>query len=306
MDANFDMIVDGGAEMGVGQASDAVAPISASSLFNAAEAASDLGAVSNMLSMAGAKVAPASWESAGSQIPVTGKNSQGKESGKMTPMKQKGAEHRDAPTVASTDTTRKTWFEISLGDEGLEVAYSQLSGREIIDCLENDPIVEARIVAALRRIHSENIASATPKQAKKLRKSGHIHLGFMAEGISDSDLSMNIILKALQVPDAPVLQYFSDREVLKLMRELLQYDTDSVKSIYDGGPEGVVNVVKHSDSASNLWVKECVALNFEFYEQHLKPMSVSHFGNFLHSLKHGGEEVALAVLHRIYSGEDEE
>lgn len=260
--------------------------------------------VSKLQLMTGATCAPA-HESAVSQIQIPGINVGREVVGKMTPMKRKGAQHPDAPTIASVDTTRKTWFEISLGDEGLEVAYSQLSGREIIDCLENDPIVEARIVAALRRIHSENIASATPKQAKKLRKSGHIHLGFMAEGISDSDLSMNIILKALQVPDAPVLQYFSDSEVLQLMRELLKYDTDSVKNIYDGGPEGVVTVVRRSDRASDLWVKECVALSFEFYEQHLKPMSVSHFGNFLHSLKHGGEEVALAVLHRIYSGENE-
>ena len=303
MDANFDTIVDDGADVGVGQASDAVAPISASSLFNAADAASDLGAVSSLLSMAGAIDVPAPWESADSQVPGTGKKSQGKESGKMTPMKRKGAEHRDAPTVASTDSTHKTWFEISLGDEGLEVAYPQLSGREIIDCLENDPIVEAQIVAALRRIHNESIASATPKQAKKLRKSGHIHLGIKADGISDADLSMHIILKALGVPDAPEMQMFSEDDVLELMEDVLQHDPDPVENLYDGIREGVITLVKSGASAPNMWVKECVYLHFEFHGVHLKPMSVSAFGNFLFALKHHGEEVALAVLHRIYSGE---
>jgi hypothetical protein len=205
-----------------------------------------------------------------------------------------------------TEAPRSAWFEVSLSNSGLEIVYSKDAGPSILDCLQNDPIVEAQIVAALRRFHSENIASATPKQAKKLRKSGYIHLGIKADGISDVDLSMHIILKALGVPDAPVLQYFSDSEVLDLMREVIHCDTDSVDYIYDGVREGVVTLVKSCDSASNFWVKECVYLHFEFYEQHLKPMSVCHFGNFLHALKHGGEEVALAVLHRIYSGENEE
>lgn len=302
MDANFDTNVDDIAEVGVGQALNAVAPISANSLFNAADAVRDLGAVSNTLSMAGAFSIP---------VPETAicqfQKRDGSPSRKVTEMsvEMKGGK-TPMPTASGSPEPRFAWFEVSLGNRGLDIAYSKDAGPSIIECLQSDPIIEAQIAAALRRIHNESIASATPKQAKKLRKSDHIHLGIKADGISDADLSMHIILKALGVPDAPVLQYFSDSEVLDLMREVIHFDTDSVDYIYDGVREGVVTLVKSCDSASNFWVKECVYLHFEFYEQHLKPMSVCHFGNFLHALKHDGEEVALAVLHRIYSGENEE
>ena len=89
MDANFDMIVDDGAEVGVGQASDAVAPISASSLFNAAEAATNVETDIIPLSMTGATGAPAP-ESAVSQIQIPGINDGRKGIGEMKPETQNG------------------------------------------------------------------------------------------------------------------------------------------------------------------------------------------------------------------------
>lgn len=298
MDVDFEVNVGDRAEVGVGQASDAVAPSSVSSLHNPAEAGPNVEAGVFPPSMPGAIGAPAPKETAVSQF----QQRDGSPSRKFTEMsvEMKGGK-TPMPTAIGSPEPRFAWFEVSLGQSGLEIVYSKDAGPSILECLQSDPIIEVQIAAALRRIHNDNIASATPKQAKKLRKSGHIHLGIKADGISDADLSLHIILKALGVPDAPVLQYFSDSEVLDLMREVIHIDTDSVDYIYDGVREGVVTLVKSCDSASNFWVKECVYLHFEFYEQHLKPMSVSDFGNFLHALKHGGEEVALAVLHRIYS-----
>ena len=300
MDANFDTNVDDGAELGVGQAHDAVAPISASSLFNAAEAASDLGAVSNMFSIAGANEVPAPWESAYGQVPVIGENDRGKEDRIMTPMKRQGENPFDATSVASADTTRKTWFEVSLGDKGLEIAYSQISGREIIDCLENDPIVEAQIVAAMRRIHEANLARATPKQSKAMRKSGAINLGFMVEGITDADLTLEIVLKALDVPNPVEMKEFTTEEVIEMMPDAIGYDSSTLNDLEDGDRGAVIQIRQGVRYGKNYWSENCGFLHMDFHGIDLDPMTVSEFGNFLYALIHHGEEVALAVLHYIY------
>jgi hypothetical protein len=300
MDANFDMNVDDGAEMGVGQASiDAVAPISASSLFNAAEAA--LVEADNIpLSMTGATGVPALNESAISQIHLPGENDRGKEDRIMTPMKRQGENPFDATSVASADTTRKTWFEVSLGDKGLEVAYSQLSGREIIDCLEDDAILNAQIVAAMRRFHEANLARATPEQAKAMRKSGAINLGFMVEGITDADLTLEIVLRALGVPNPVEMQEYSVPNVIEMMPDAIGYDSSTVDHLEDGDRGAVIQIRQGGLHSKKCWSENCGYLHMDFHGIDLDPMTVSEFGNFLYALIHHGEEVALATLHYIY------
>jgi hypothetical protein len=300
MDANIEMNVGDRAEMGVGQASDAVAPISASSLIKAAEAVRDYGAVSSLLSMAGAIDVPARWESGDSQVLETGESSQRMKGRKMKQMKQRGQVPVDTTSTTSADSTRKTWFEIRLGDKGLEVAYSQLSGREIIDRLENDAILNAQIVAAMRRFHEENLARATPKQAKAMRRSGAINLGFMVEGISDEDLSLEIVLKALDVPNPGEMKEFTTAEVIEMMPEAIGFDSRTIDDLEHGDLGAVIQIRQGGLHTEDLWSENCGYLHLDYQGINLNPMSVSDFGNFMYSLIHHCEEVTLATLRHIY------
>ncbi len=211
-----------------------------------------------------------------------------------------GNEAPSSVVGTATEAPKCAWFEISLSDDGLELVYSQDAGPSILDCLEDSPIVEAQIAAALRRFHNENIASATPKQAKKLRKRRYIHLGFKAEGISDSDLSMHIILKALQVPDAPEMQAFSVPEVIAMMPDALGYDSSTIDDLEHGDLGAVIQIRQGGLHSEDLWLENCGYLHLDYQGINLDPMSVSDFGNFLYSLIHYSEEVTLATLRHIY------
>jgi hypothetical protein len=210
----------------------------------------------------------------------------------------------DAMACITSETPKRTWFEISLGHNGLEVAYSMQSSREILDCLENDDIVTAQITAAMRRLQESILVSAPRKQVKAIKRRGSFNLRFEVEGISDADLTMEVILKALEVPDAPDMQEFTADGVIALMADVLQYDVSALDSIEDGVGGAAIQIRQHSKSKSSVTAKNWGFLQVKFQDLEVRSMTVSDFGNFLYAIKHHGEEVILAVLHRICSSEN--
>jgi hypothetical protein len=210
----------------------------------------------------------------------------------------------DVTACITSETPKRTWFEISLGHNGLEVMYSMLSGREILDCLENDDIVTAQITAAMRRLQESILVSAPRKQVKAMKRRGSIDLRFEVEGISDADLTMEVILKALEVPDAPDMQEFTVDEVIALMADVLQYDVSALDSIEDGVGGAAIQIRQHSKSKSNVTAQNWGFLQVKLQDLEVRSMTVSDFGNFLYCIKHYGEEVALAVLASLETNEN--
>lgn len=210
----------------------------------------------------------------------------------------------DATAYLTSETPKRTWFEISLGLNGLEVAYSMQSGREILDCLENDDIITAQITAAMRRLQESILVSAPRKQAKAMKRRGSFDLRFEIEGISDADLSMGVILKALEVPDAPDIQEFTADEVIALVAEVLQNDASALDILEVEVEEAADQVRQHSKSTSNASSRNLGYLQVNFQSLGSHSMTVSDFGNYLYAIKHYGEEAALAVLASLKTDEN--
>lgn len=260
MDANFDMIVDDGAEVGVGQASDAVAPISASSLFNAAEVASDLGAVSNMLSMAGANVAPAP-------------------TGCGFGLKRLSECREDWRSEMSIDKIR---------NKQLLLAYS----RSIAECGDNAEVVydEGFAFGVTGVVKSKSPEWHTVS----------MDIRVFVNGDEEADVDDPSVLEALGIPAAPEMKEFTTEEVIEMMPEAIGYDSSTVDDLEHGDLGAVIQIRQGGLHSKKSWSENCGYLHMEFQGINLDPMSVSDFGNFLYALIHHGEEVALATLHFIY------
>lgn len=234
------------------------------------------------------------------QVPFTGKISQGKQGRNMKPMKLKGGKPKSKRSKTAAGSPRKAWFEISLTDNGLEVIYSKANGREIIDCLENDDILNAQVVAAVQRIHASNQAISPSKKLNATSESGDIHIGFMLEGISDAGLTLEIFLRALGVPDPLEMQEYSVPDVIEMMPDAIGYDSSTIENLEHGDLGAVIQIRQGGRYKKKNWSENCGYLHMTFHGIELEPMAVSDFGNFLHALIHHGEEVALATLRFIY------
>ena len=210
----------------------------------------------------------------------------------------------DATACLTSETPKRTWFEISLGQNGLEVAYSMQSGREILDCLENDDIITAQITAAMRRLQESILVSAPRKQAKAMKRRSSFDLRFEVEGLSDADLTMEVILKALEVPDAPDMQEFTADEVIALVAEVLQNDVSALDILEVEVEEAADQVRQHSKSTNNASSRNLGYLQVNFQSLGSHSMTVSDFGNYLYAIKHYGEEAALAVLASLKTDEN--
>ncbi len=206
-----------------------------------------------------------------------------------------------ATSCVASDIPTDTRIEITLSDSGLDVVILMHSGREILDRLENDCVVRAQIAAAMRRLYRENLSRVTAKEAKELTSSGAIDLRHKVKGIPDADLNLEVILKALEVPNAPEMQEFTADQVMELMADVLQ--TDNRFGVINDSLEGnaALYCKEGGKDAGILSVSMCDKLSTEFPGVDLSEMTVSAFGNFLYAVKHHGDEVALAVLSHIYS-----
>jgi phosphoribosylformylglycinamidine (FGAM) synthase-like enzyme len=106
------------------------------------------------------------------------------------------------------------------------------------------------------------------------------------------------------LPEAPDWQVFNFVTMLNLLSDVI--DTSDISDLIDGRDGGVIQYIRCGIQSEKIQVESREELSVQFLGQKLKPMTFNAFGNFLYALKHHGEEVALSVLHRIYSGVNEE
>jgi hypothetical protein len=290
MDANFDTNVDDRAEVGVGQASDAVAPISASSLFNAAEAASNLGAVSNTLSMPGAIVAPATGESEKNQVPNTGESGQRKDIGKMTPSKKQCADPLVVDYGQPTTINQKLVARFKSRTE--THGYSEGIADEVL-------------VGLVKMAMLRNCISI--EQVPNTNSDNHYQIGIqltdeitIGETVFDGCLDKRLT-KFLGIPKPIKLKNRKVSKTLSLMAEVTGYDTSGLEGLEHGDLGATVSAVQGGDYSDRMSTDGYTLIHMSFHGINLEPLSVSDFGNFLHAVKNHGDEVALATLHRIYS-----
>lgn len=99
------------------------------------------------------------------------------------------------------------------------------------------------------------------------------------------------------------LQHYAESEVLKLMEEVLHYDSKGGAKLYDGMRDAVICIEKECVSASTIQVNEISLLKVNYRGEPLMAMSVSDFGNFLNAIKddEDNELLVRATLNRIYS-----
>jgi hypothetical protein len=102
--------------------------------------------------------------------------------------------------------------------------------------------------------------------------------------------------------EALQLRPFSNDQVIELIGEVLEFDVSSLRNVGPGVGYSAVKLTSFGPRTKS-GVYACVEANLTITigSMNVYPMSVSNFGNFLYALKHGGQAVALATLHRIYS-----
>jgi hypothetical protein len=121
-------------------------------------------------------------------------------------------------------------------------------------------------------------------------------------GADAGNLNDSRVLNSLGIPEATPRRYMADEEVMELIGDVLKQKICELCSI-TAGVDGVVRVVRHWDSDGSSDIHSVLEshLYVTYCDVDLRPMSVSDFGNFLHAVKHNGNDVALATLHRIYN-----
>lgn len=125
--------------------------------------------------------------------------------------------------------------------------------------------------------------------------------GEVFNGMDDEDL-----LSLLAIPMPIELKSYSVKKVKKLITEVLGISLTDDDELYPGTDEAVLEIDHFYFPSERMCVHSPSKIQLLFCGCELCAMSVSDFGNFLYALKNLGNEVALATLHQIYSGVNEE
>jgi hypothetical protein len=117
----------------------------------------------------------------------------------------------------------------------------------------------------------------------------------------DSPLS-DSTRQTLGIPVALESRPFTNDQVIELIGEVLELEVSSLRKVRPGVGNSAVRLTSFGPRTES-GVHACVEseLYITIGCMNVYPMSVSNFGNFLYALKHGGEVLALATLHKIYS-----
>ena len=128
----------------------------------------------------------------------------------------------------------------------------------------------------------------------------------VVNGNEEADTDDPTVLEALGIPKAPEHRDYGHEEMDEVLSNLAGIDTTDVYDFIDGSSYGSMEFLQSGVSDEQLDVDIHAFVTVRFKGRELMPMSAINLCNFLVALNEHGEEVALAVLHRIYSGEDEE
>ena len=197
------------------------------------------------------------------------------------------------------DSAPNAWFEITLTESEMEFTCSERSRISLDDSI-NNPFILAQITAAAERIHQKltgnpngsSITSENPSSKPRV-------ISVELNGISDADLDLDIVRNVLGVPEAPKMQDFTIDEVTFLLSDVLGYEVSTLVGL-DYGDRGDTLQIRYSEMyTENGSTRRTGIIRMSFHDYDLKPMTVNHLGNFLHSYKYHGEEVALATLIHI-------
>ena len=266
MDPNFEMNVDDRAKVGVGQASDAVAPISASSLFNAAEAANSVEAGNLSLSMPGGISASAPSKSGGGMYGL--------------PFKYENWSNESA-----VDQIRKAQ---------LKLAYERI-------------FAEGRPGSKVVYDEGYTYGVTSVVQSKSMSwDSVSVDSRVYVNGKEEADSDDPTVLEALGVPKTPEIKDYGHDEMLEVLSDIAQIDTTNIYDLIDGEDDGTIQCEISGINTKQLEIDIRAQVYVRFQGRLLMPMTSIDLCNFLVALHNDGEEVALAVLHHIYSGENEE
>lgn len=128
----------------------------------------------------------------------------------------------------------------------------------------------------------------------------------IVNGSEEADSDDPTVLEALGIPKAPEHRDYSHEEMDEILSDLAGIDTSDVYDFIDGCNYGTMEFMQSGVSNQQLDVDIHAHVTVRFKGRTLMPMSAIDLCNFLVALDKHGEEVALAVLHRIYSGENED
>ena len=204
---------------------------------------------------------------------------------------------------------------------GLEMPRAGLEGSSLIPtAITKCEILEKVKTEQLRLSASDSVRLAVDYSKVSVDDTGTIGFGWVQEPIpaitdgltvevkvtvpnltSASPLS-DSVRQTLGIPVAIELRPFSNDQVIDLIGEVLEFDVSSLQKVRPGVDESAVQLTSFGPRTKS-GVDACVESNLTVTIgcMNVYPMSVSNFGNFLYALKHGGQALALATLHRIYS-----
>jgi hypothetical protein len=197
------------------------------------------------------------------------------------------------------------------GAESSLVTGGHITDSEILEKVKNEQ---------LRRIASRYVGVAVDYPGVRIDDTGSIHFNFVHEPIPDIFGGLSVEVK-LTVPDfdgdCPLNDFtretlgipvalegrpFTTDQVIELIGEVLELDVSSLDNVIPGvGNSAAILVSSITGTESGVIVYVESELNIVIGCMGVYPMSVSNLGNFLYALKHGGEALALATLHKIYS-----
>lgn len=207
---------------------------------------------------------------------------------------------------SSFDTSNDSSMLVRLTEDGLELRFGGYMGRQVVDVLWKDDILRAQVIAAVLRISDEYSVSHRSRYDLQIQKEGNTtEIVVDSNGYPDYDLDVPTILKKLCVPEAPVFRDFTSTEVMDLMVDAFQVDNRFNDVNHSSEGNAALYCEHHAKGPTNLSVMTNADMSIEYHGIELSDMTVSALGNFLYAVKHHGEEVALAVMHRIFCGEYE-